>query len=203
VPEADAGEEIGVRDQDLPFRDADAGEIGGLDVAPVAQVVADRELRGLRARALGRDEVGEQRHVARAELDQLVQRPQPLHRPAPRSTATSGPRTRTAKSTRGGRWPGVFMSSIRLMPPTNATRVSTWQSFRCSRRSRCDRKCQGCTSGRYLSRLTPPDEQPLEALRQVVLRAPAVDQHAHRDAARRSAHQRLGDRAPGGSSAKM
>ena len=62
--------------------------------------------------------------------------------------ASTGPSTRTAKSTRGGFCPGVFMSSMMLMPPTKATRPSTWQSLRCSRRSRCERNCQGATSGR-------------------------------------------------------
>jgi hypothetical protein len=43
-----------------------------------------------------------------------------------------------------------------LMPPTKAILPSTWQSLRCRRRSRWERKCHGLTSGRYFSSLTPP-----------------------------------------------
>ena len=46
--EADAGKEVGIGDQDLLLRGADRGEVGALDVAAVAQVVADHEFRGLR-----------------------------------------------------------------------------------------------------------------------------------------------------------
>ena len=49
---------------------------------------------------------------------------------------SSGPSMRSAKSTRGGFCPGVFTSSMMLMPPTKAILPSTWQSLRCSRRNR-------------------------------------------------------------------
>ena len=72
-----------------------------------------------RCRAL---RVREQRHVAGAELRRARRSPTPAASSA-RSAPAAGPRTRTAKSTRGGLCPGVFMSSMMLMPPTNATRA--------------------------------------------------------------------------------
>ncbi len=111
--------------------------------------------------------------------------------------ASSGPSTRTAKSIRGGLCRGVFMSSMMLIPPTNATPASTWHSLRCSRRSRWKRNCHGATSGRYLSSCTPlPHELLLQRRREVVLGAPAVDHHPHLDPALRGAGQRRGDGAP-------
>ena len=62
---------------------------------------------------------------------------------------TIGPSTRMAKSTRGGVCPGVFMSSIRLMPPTKAHAPSITTSFLCSRRSRARRHAVRTTSCRY------------------------------------------------------
>ena len=46
------GKEIRVGDQDLALGRADRGEVGVLDVAAMPQVVADHELRRLRAGAL-------------------------------------------------------------------------------------------------------------------------------------------------------
>ena len=75
-----------------------------LDVAAMAQVVADHELRGLRAGALRAPRRGKQRHVALLELHELVDRPHALHRAHDRDRA-AGPRRGRAKSTRGGFWP--------------------------------------------------------------------------------------------------
>ena len=63
-----------------------------------------RTSRSARRRAAARRGVGKQRHVAALELHELVDRPDALHRRA-RSAPSSGPSTRTAKSTRGGFWP--------------------------------------------------------------------------------------------------
>ena len=113
------------------------------------------ELRRLRARAATGMLVGEQRNRRSSEAARTRRSPTRAASSA-RSGASSGPRTQTAKSTRGGLWPGVFMSSMTLMPPTNAMRPSTWHSLRCRRRSRCERNCHGAISGRYLRRSTPP-----------------------------------------------
>ena len=101
---------------------------------------------------------------------------------------------RSAKSTRGGFCPGVFTSSMMLMPPTKAILPSTWQSLRCSRRIRFVRNCHGATSGRYLSSAHAASlQRALDRRRQIVPRAPAVDEHAHDDAALRGADERGGD----------
>ena len=160
APEADAGEEVRVRDQDLAARRADAGEVGALDVAPVAQVVADRELRGLRAGALGRrlgPGTAARRCAANCASSTIAHTRCIVCTIGDEQRAAHAHREIDARRLAG---PGVFMSSMTLMPPTNATRPSTWHSLRCSRRSRCERNCQGCTSGRYLSRSTPPSTQP-------------------------------------------
>ena len=60
-----------------------------------------------------------------------------------------GPSTRMAKSMRGGVCPGVFMSSIMLIPPMNALSPSMTTSFLCSRRSRSRRHAALSTSWRY------------------------------------------------------
>src|SRR5262249_50439808 len=51
-----------------------------LDVAAMTQVVADQELRGLRAHPPRPAQDGKQRRIALLELDELVDRPDALHR---------------------------------------------------------------------------------------------------------------------------
>ena len=81
---------------------ADRGEVRALDVAAMAQVVADDEFRGLRAGALARAcGSGNSGTSLLPELHQLHERPHPLHRLHDRY-GSSGPSTLTAKSTRGG-----------------------------------------------------------------------------------------------------
>ena len=111
------------------LRRADRGQVGALDVAAVAQVVADHELRRLRAGAL-RPRVGSGNSgTSRAARAARARRAPTPAASSARSARAADPRTRTAKSTRGGLWPGVFMSSMMLMPPTNAIRPSTWHEL--------------------------------------------------------------------------
>ncbi len=76
----DPRKEIRVGDHDFVLRDPDRGQIPVLDVAAMAEIVADHELGGLRAHALGVAQVREQRHFGGLELHELVDRPHPLHR---------------------------------------------------------------------------------------------------------------------------
>ena len=91
APEADAGKEIRVGDDDLAPRRADRREIRALDVAAMAQVVADDELaRSACPTRVGRRALGKQRHVGAAQLRRARRSPT---RAASCSTigASSGP----------------------------------------------------------------------------------------------------------------
>ena len=79
APEGDPGKEIRVGNDDFALGAADRREIRLLDVAAVAQVVADHELRRLRSDALGVSALRKERQLARAQLHELHQRPHALH----------------------------------------------------------------------------------------------------------------------------
>ena len=74
------GKKIGGGDQDLRARRADRRHVGALDVAPVADVIADHELGGLRADALDPEVGRKQRDVGALQLRDLDDRPHALHR---------------------------------------------------------------------------------------------------------------------------
>src|SRR5436190_22764107 len=76
----DPGKEVRISDEDLPLRAADRGEISLLDVAAMAEVVADDEPGGLCSHALGATAPGEERKLTGAELHELHERPDALHR---------------------------------------------------------------------------------------------------------------------------
>ena len=80
---------------------------------------------------------------------------------------TTGPRSSTAKSSRGSSvrpWRRSMRSSMMLMPPTKATASSTTHSFWCRRRSwpGCNQANQR-SSGRNTSSATPSAGQPAPA----------------------------------------
>ena len=107
---------------------------------------------------------------------------------------SSGPSMRSAKSTRGGFCPGVFTSSMMLIPPTNAMRPSMWRELAVQSAQPMRAKLPRRDLGSVLEqRHVAADEIALDRRSQIVLGAPAVDQHANDDAALRCANERRGD----------
>ena len=150
--------------------------------------------------------VGKQRHVAAsANWTSSFERPHALHRLHDRREQRAlarAPRSRRAAAC----WPGVFMSSMRLMPPTNATVPSTWHELAVQAAQPVRAELPGRDLGPVLEQAARRRRRSalLEPLRQVVLRAPAVDEHAHDDAALRGAHAApSATTRPAASSAKM
>ena len=93
--------------------------------------------RGAALRAHGAQRVQGAPELAQAQLLRSVRMRSHSCSIAARTSATSGPVTRTAKSSRGAGsapWLGSWRSSRMLMPPQNATRPSTTHSLRCRRR---------------------------------------------------------------------
>ena len=115
--------------------------------------------------------------------------------------ATTGPRTRTAKSSRGASvqpWFRSLRSSMMLMPPTKPTSPSTAHSLWCRRRNwlGCSSRHQRST-GRNTASATSLPSSRSRSMSQRALGAEAVDDDAHAHAAPRRLDQRIAQRAGG------
>ena len=189
------GKEIRIGDQDLALRRADRGEVRVLDVAAVAQVVADHELRRLRAGALRAPRRRKQRHLALLELHELVDRPDALHRAHDRDQQRALDAQREVDARR------LLPRRVHVVDDVDAAdegdlavdvaelAVQPPQPVR-AEMPRPD-------LGPILEQLDPALPQlALERGRQVVPGAPSVHEHPHEDAAPRRADERGGhDRA--------
>ena len=176
------------------LRGADRGEVRALDVAAVAQVVADHELRDSAARAV-RPRSG--RGTAALRCARSCTSSTSAHSRCIVCTigASSGPRTRTAKSRRGGFW----LRRVHVVDDVDAAdegdcavdvaelAMHAPQAVRAELPRRDFRT--------VLEQMHAAVAQhTLEPAREVKPRAPTVDQHAHCNAASGGAHERIGDR---------
>ena len=119
-------------------------------------------------------------------------------------SGSSGPSTHTAKSARGGLWRGVFMSSMTLMPPTKAIAPVDLAELAVQATQTVRAELPRRDLGAILQEVDAAVAHvALERGRQIELRAPTVDEHAHVHASLRRAESATATRRPVASSAKM
>ena len=194
--DSDAGKEVRVGDQDLLLRGTDRGKVCALDVAPMAQVVADHEFRGLPADSRHARRAREQRHVAALELDPFVDRPNALHRADDRSQHRAFDADREIDA----RWP--LSRRVHVVDDVDAADKGDAPVHRAQLAMQAPEPVRAELPRRDLRPVLEQhdargDERSLQRAREIVPRAPAVDQHAHLGAAPRRAAKRRGDDASG------
>ena len=190
-----AREEVRRRDEDLGARCADRRHVRLLDVAAVAQVVANHEFRGLRAHALRHAVRRKQRHVGSFELRDFDDRPDTLHRlddrHQQRALHADGEINPRRLVPRRMHVVDDVDAADEGDPAVDVAQLAMQAAQ--PMRAKLPRRDLRAVFHQLHAAV---DQRLFERSGQVVLRAPAVDQQPHGHAAARGAGQRLGNGAP-------